>query len=110
MKTENIRQAFEDYAPVYVLNFGPETKEMQYETVDDWIQRLSHVDGKRVVGELIKHDSISIFDLVNILFPKIVDNESAIAHGINSYQEYLDILENYKRKQDEWKQKERIYD
>ena len=92
MKMENIRQAFEDYAPVYMFTAGPISKQMRYETVDDWIKRLSHVDGRKVVTELQKHDSISIFDLVWILYPNIVDDESAIAHGASSYKEYLDLL------------------
>lgn len=100
MRTENIRQAFENYAPVYMFTAGPISKEMRYETVEDWIQRLSHVDGRKVVTELQKHDSISIFDLVWILYPSIVDDESAIAHGASSFQEHLDLLAKCKNKEE----------
>ncbi len=101
MKTENIKQAFEDYAPAYEFIAGPIRKEKRYETLEDWICRLSHVDGRKVINELSKHDSISIFDLVSILYPKIVDDESAKAHGANSYQEYLALLARCKKYQQE---------
>ena len=103
MNLDNIKKLYELKEPVVVLKFGPDTIiKKRYASLEDWVQRLAHVkDGKRVVEEVMKHNSITIYDLVNILYPRIVDDESAMAHGAKNYQEYLDLLARCKKYQQE---------
>lgn len=111
MKQENIKKAYEKWEPIFnqCIANGVTIK-MRNTSLPTWNLLLRNVPDTKVIN-LLKEEmakgrtSMSVFEIVDKIYPEIEDDESAMAHGYQSFENYIDCMEAYGAKRLEHEKK-----